>query len=146
VVGGLVRVLQYLEKDDPMRPKYVGQLKEMCNKLADIQADNGLWHPGLLDPKTHPQPETSGSAFFVYAMAYAVNQGIIDRDRFVPVIEKAWGGLCSHLQADGRFTGIKPVGDSPRKYNPDYTMPYGVGAFLLAGSEVYRLLEDGNAK
>jgi hypothetical protein len=139
VVGGLVRVLQALQKDDPMRLKYVTQFKEMCNKLADIQAEDGLWRSGLLDPVAHTQPETSGSAFFVYAMAYGVNQGILDRDRFMPVIKKAWSGLSRHLQADGRFTGIQPVGDSPRKYNANNTMPYGVGAFLLAGSEVYKL-------
>jgi len=142
VVGGLARVLQVLEKDDPMRPKYIQQLQEMCNKLAAIQSDDGLWRSGLLDPVAHPQPETSGSAFYVYAMAYAVNEGIIDRDRFVPVIEKAWAGLCRYLQEDGCFGGIQPIGEGPKKYDSKNSMPYGVGAFMLAGSEVHRMLEE----
>jgi rhamnogalacturonyl hydrolase YesR len=139
VMGGLVRVLQYLPANDPYRPKYEQQLVEMCTKIKDIQDQNGLWHPGLLDPVAHKQVETSGSAFFVYAIAYAVNNGIVDRTVFTPVLEKSWTALCSYVKPDGRFTGIQPIGDSPVKYEENYTMPYGVGAFLLAASEMYKL-------
>jgi rhamnogalacturonyl hydrolase YesR len=139
VIGGLVRVLQYLPDNDPNRPEYEQQLREMCIKLRDIQGQDGLWHSGLLDPAAHRQAETSGSAFFISGMAYALNQGIVEEAAFGPVVEKGWIALCSYVKPDGRFTGIQPIGDSPVVYDESYTMPYGVGAFLLAASEMYRL-------
>jgi unsaturated rhamnogalacturonyl hydrolase len=144
VIGGLVRVLQYLPLNDPFRPKYEQQLREMCTKLKDIQGQDGLWHSGLLDPVSHKQVETSGSAFFVYGMAYAVNEGIVGKEAFGNSVTKAWNALCTYVKPDGRFTGIQPVGDSPIVYDDNFSMPYGVGAFLLAASEMYRLFEDSS--
>ncbi len=146
VVGGLVRVLQYLSMDDPIRPRYEQQLREMCLKLAEIQGDDGLWRSSLLYAEGHPQAETSGSAFFIYGLAYAVNEKIIDRERFEPVIQKGWQSLATYVQADGKFTGVQPVGDKPVHYNRDNTMPYGTGALLLAASEMYRLENATNNK
>jgi len=139
VMGGLVRVLQYLPENDPFRPKYEQQLREMCTKIKEIQGEDGLWGAGILDRDAHKQAETSGSAFFVYGIAYAINEGIVDTKEFSPVVEKAWKALCTFVQPDGRFTGNQPIGDSPVKYDENYTMPYGVGAFLLAASEIYTL-------
>lgn len=139
VIGGLVRVLQYLPDNDPYRPKYEQQLREMLTKIRDLQGVDGLWGAGLLDRETHNQAETSGSAFFVFGMAYAINKGIVEPSVFEPAVTKAWTALGKFVKTDGRFTGTQPVGDSPVKYNEDYTMPYGVGAFLLAASEVYKL-------
>jgi len=139
VLGGLVRVLQYLPENDPYRPKYEQQLREMCTKIKEIQGEDGLWGAGILDREAHQQAETSGSAFFVYGMAYAINEGIVETKEFSPAVEKAWKALCTFVQPDGRFGGTQPIGDSPVKYDENYTMPYGVGAFLLAASEIYRL-------
>jgi unsaturated rhamnogalacturonyl hydrolase len=139
VIGGLVRVLQYLPANDPYRPKYEQQFREMLTRIIEIQGLDGLWGAGLLDREAHNQAETSGSAFFVYGMAYAINNGIVERSAFEPAVIKAWTALCKFVKTDGRFTGTQPIGDSPVKYNEDYTMPYGVGAFLLAASEVYKL-------
>jgi rhamnogalacturonyl hydrolase YesR len=137
VVGGLVRVLQYLPDNDSNRPKYEQQLREMCMKLRDIQDPDGLWHSGLLDTAAHRQAETSGSAFFIYGIAYALNHGIVKEEDFRPTVERAWIALCSYVKPDGLFTGIQPIGDSPVVYDENYSMPYGVGAFLLAASEMY---------
>ena len=139
VIGGLTRVLQYVPKDDPMRPRYEGQFKEICTRLAELQGDDGLWRAGLLDPAAFINPETSGSGFFIYALAYGVNQKLLERDKFKPIVDKAWNALCSHVEKDGRLGGVQPIGDSPVKFNAKSSLPYGVGALLLAGSEMYKL-------
>ncbi|QBG49155.1 hypothetical protein EGM51_17785 [Verrucomicrobia bacterium S94] len=139
VIGGLVRVLQYLEANDPMRPKYEAQLKAMLGKLKEIQCNDGLWHGSLLDPMSPDQPDTSGSGFILYGFAYAVNEGLISKAEYMPVIEKAWPALLSHVSPEGEFIGVQPVGDSPRGFDPDYSIPYGTGAFLLAAGEVYKM-------
>jgi rhamnogalacturonyl hydrolase YesR len=114
----------------------------MLIKIKDIQGDDGLWGAGLLDRNAYKQPETSGSAFFVYAMAYAINEGIIDKNLFRQTVDKAWIALCSHINPDGCFAGTQPVGDSPIKYDENHSRPYGVGAFLLAASEMYKLQDN----
>jgi unsaturated rhamnogalacturonyl hydrolase len=139
VLAGLARVLTDMPRDYPSRPKYVAQFQEMADKLAELQGKDGLWRPGLLDPDAYPLPENSGSAFYVYGFAWGVNQGLLDRKKFEPVIEKAWSGLLSHIYQDGRLGCIQPIGAAPGDYQAASNYVFGTGAFLLAGSEVYRL-------
>jgi unsaturated rhamnogalacturonyl hydrolase len=138
VMGGIVRVLQRLPADSPLRPKYIALLKEMAAELISIQGKDGLWRPGLLDADSYPLPEVSGSAFITYALAYGVNEGILDRATYWPAVQKAWAGMITHVYADGRLGCIQPVGAAPGAYTESSSYVYGVGAFLLAGSEIYR--------
>jgi rhamnogalacturonyl hydrolase YesR len=138
VMGGLVRVLQKLPADSPLRPKYVALLKEMAAEMLSIQGKDGLWRPGLLDANAYQLPEISGSAFVTYALAYGVNEGILDRATYWPAVEKAWAGMLTHVYADGRLGSIQPVGAAPGAYGETSSYVYGVGAYLLAGSEIYR--------
>lgn len=138
VMGGIVRVLRELPADSPLRPKFVVLLKEMSAEMLSIQGKDGLWRPGLLDADAYPLPEISGSAFITYAMAYGVNEGILDRAVYWPAVEKAWTGMQTHVYADGRLGSIQPVGAAPGAYSETTSYVYGVGAYLLAGSEIYR--------
>jgi rhamnogalacturonyl hydrolase YesR len=139
VFAGLAKVLAEMPKDYPSRAKYVTQFKEMAEELAGLQGTDGLWRPGLLDADAYPLPENSGSAFFVFGFAYGINAGILDRAKYQPVVEKAWKGLLSHIYEDGRLGCIQPVGAAPGDYTAASSYVFGTGAFLLAGSEVYRL-------
>jgi unsaturated rhamnogalacturonyl hydrolase len=139
VFAGLAKVLAEMPKDYPSRAKYVSQFKEMAEALASLQGTDGLWRPGLLDADAYPLPENSGSAFFVFGFAYGINAGILDRAKYQPVVEKAWTGLLSHIYEDGRLGCIQPVGAAPGDYQAASSYVFGTGAFLLAGSEVYRL-------
>jgi rhamnogalacturonyl hydrolase YesR len=138
VMGGIVRVLEKLPADSPLRPKYVALLKEMAAEMISIQGKDGLWRPGLLDADAYPLPEISGSAFVTYALAYGVNEGILDRATYWPAVQKAWAGMLTHVYADGRLGSIQPVGAAPGAYSETSSYVYGVGAYLLAGSEIYR--------
>ena len=139
VMGGIVRVLKKLPADSPLRPKYVALLKEMSAEMLSIQGKDGLWRPGLLDADAYPLPEISGSAFITYALAYGVNEGILDRATYWPAVEKAWTGMLTHVYADGRLGSIQPVGAAPGEFTETTSYVYGVGAYLLAGSEIYRI-------
>jgi unsaturated rhamnogalacturonyl hydrolase len=139
VMAGLARVLAQMPNDYPSRAKYVTQFQQMAAEIASIQGKDGLWGPGLLNASAYPLPENSGSAFYVYALAYGVNNGILDRAKYLPVVEKGWAGLVSHIYEDGRFGCIQPIGGAPGMYTPTSSYVFGVGAFLLAGSEVDRL-------
>jgi unsaturated rhamnogalacturonyl hydrolase len=139
VMAGLARVVERLPPGYPSRPKYISQFKEMAARLAALQGPDGLWRPGLLDPQAYESPEMSGSGFFIYAMAWGVHHGILDRRVYVPVIRKGWKGMVSHVYADGRVGSIQPIASGPGNYKPSSSYVYGVGAFLLAGSEIHQL-------
>jgi rhamnogalacturonyl hydrolase YesR len=111
----------------------------MAARVLTCQQPDGLWRASLLDPASYPLKETSGSGFFAYALAWGVNQGLLDRAAYEPAVWKAWQALVDCVTPEGRLTHVQPVGANPRQFDPDATEVYGVGAFLLAGSEVYRM-------
>lgn len=145
VMAGVARVLEEMPENYPTRPKYVEQYRQMAAQVASLQGADGLWRSGLLDADAYPLPEVSGSAFFVYSLAWGVNHGILDRATYLPVVQKGWKGLLSHIYVDGRLGSIQPIGAAPGDFKPSSSYVYGVGAFLLAGSEVDRLAQGPSA-
>lgn len=145
VMGGLARTLQYLPKDDPARTKYETQLKEMAAAVSALQGPDGLWRAGMLDPQSYSVAEVSGSALMAYGLAWGVNEGLLDAKVYRPVIEEAWAGMLKHVYADGRLGGIQQTGAEPAPFRPTASYTYGVGGFLLAGSEIRRMA-SGPAK
>ena len=141
VMAGIVRVLANLPSDDPLRPHYIELLRQMAKAVAAVQGSDGLWRPGLLDAASYPLPEVSGSAFFTYAIAWGINHRMLDAATYLPVVERAWAGLLTHVYADGRLGAIQPIGEAPAAYKPGSSFNFGVGAFLLAGSEMDALSE-----
>ena len=139
VMAGLARVLQYLPMNHPGRARFERMFEEMAAKILACQQPDGLWRASLLDPAAYPQKETSGSGFYTYALAWGVNQGLLDRAAFQPAIEKAWNALNGCVEADGKLTRVQPVGADPKTFPETSTDIFGVGAYLLAGSEVYRM-------
>jgi hypothetical protein len=111
----------------------------MSGKVLACQQSDGLWRASLLDPASYPLKEASGSGFFTYALAWGVNQGVLERARFEPAVRRAWTALAGCVGTDGRLEHVQPIGADPKAFAEDSTEVYGVGAFLLAGSEVYRL-------
>jgi len=145
VMAGLARTLEYLPKDDAARAGYILQLQQMAAAAAKIQGKDGLWHAGLLDPDSYP-PEISGSAFMAFGMAWGINNGVLDRKVYTPVVTKAWAGMLQHIYADGRLGDIQQTGAAPSTYKPSASYNYGVGGFLLAGSEIHKMAETKKKK
>ena len=138
VLAGLARVLQYLPPDNPGRKRFVALLQEMAPRIAELQGPDGYWRASLLDPASRPIPETSGTGFFTYALAWGMNEGLLGRE-YEPTVRRGWSALVRAVQPGGKLGYVQRVGDQPGDTGPDQTEIYGVGAFLLAGSEVFRL-------
>ncbi|MFT3740733.1 MAG: glycoside hydrolase family 88 protein [Breznakibacter sp.] len=117
----------------------------MAEALKLRQRSDGFWNASLDDPGDFGGPETSGTSFFVYGMAWGINNGLLDRDTYLPVVEKAWNGLTSTAVQPSGFLGyVQGVGTNPASSQPvtaGSTADFGVGAFLLAGSEMVKLAE-----
>jgi rhamnogalacturonyl hydrolase YesR len=136
VMGAFAKVLEVMPEDYPSRGKYLAEYREMAARIASTQGKDGLWRSGLLDPAAYDLPEISGSAFFTYSIAWGINHGVLDRDKFEPVVGRSWAGLLRHIYTDGRLGSIQPIDGQPGKFKPSASYVYGVGGFLLAGAEL----------
>ncbi len=136
VFAGLTRMLDALPANDPDRPRIVTLYKEMAVKIAAMQLPDGYWAPSLLaDPKT-ALPETSGTAFYVYGLAWGIRNGTLPRAQYAPSVRRGWSALVKAVHPDGKLGYVQPVSDRPDNVAYDDTQFYGVGAFLLAGTAV----------
>ena len=138
VISSIARILNMMPKDYPSRGKYVQLYHEMSTRLLELQGKDGGWRVSLLDPEYQDVAEMSGSAFYVYALAWGLNNGLLDQ-KFRPQIEKGWEALCKNVNKNGRFGNVQPEGIDPRGFTPENWQVYGTGAFLLAGGEMYKL-------
>lgn len=138
VLAGLANLLELLPAGSDLKPFYEKLFVELAIRLSQLQDEEGFWHASLLDPASYPSPETSATALITYGLAYGVNRGLLGAD-YLPVVRKAWAALLSTVDADGRVGWVQPIGADPKKVTRDMTAVYGVGAFLLAGTEMMKL-------
>jgi len=134
VFAGLARIIPLLPPGDPDRVKMEAVFKQMAGKLKAIQKPDGYWSPSLLSDPAKSPPESSGTAFFTYGLAWGVKTGLLDRATYEPAVRKGWGALTRAVHPDGKFGYVQPVSDRPESVSYDDTQFYGVGAFLLAAT------------
>ncbi len=141
VAAGLVNILKTIPLDSELRPFYEEIFSELITKLVSLQSKDGFWHASLLDTSSYPAPETSATALITYALAYGINNNILEPKKFLPATTKAWNALTSVIDNNGKLGFVQPIGADPKKVTKDMTAVYGVGAFLLAGTELIKLTE-----
>lgn len=144
----MVRTLEFLPADDPHRFEYVQMLQRMLKAVLPVQRTDGFWNVSLHDPTHFEGKETSGTALFLYGMAWGVNNGLLEKEVYMPAIKKAWNAIASESIHDNGFlgylqgTGKEPKDGQPVTYTskPDFE-DYGLGCFLLAATEMYKLVD-----
>jgi unsaturated rhamnogalacturonyl hydrolase len=146
VVAALVRVLDIMPKDAPHRAEYEQTYLQMMRALPRLQRTDGYWNVSLHDPTNFGGKELSGTALFTYGMAWGVRQGLLNKAQYQPLITKAWNAMATEcVHPDGSLGYVQGTGKEPKDGQPvSYTSKpdfedYGLGCFLLAGSEVYKL-------
>ena len=142
VLAGLAKVLSEMPLDYAHRDFFVQRFRQLAEGVARVQRPGGYWSRSMLCEDDAPGPETSGTAFFTYGMLWGVNNGLLDKETYQPVIDKAWNYLIiTALQPDGSVGFVQPIGEKP---DPSKTVDarsqanFGVGAFLLAACEHLR--------
>jgi unsaturated rhamnogalacturonyl hydrolase len=144
-MAALAKVLERLGPDADRSPAYGATLAAMAEALRGRQRRDGFWNMNLADPSHVPGPETSGTAMFAFGIAYGIRSGRLSRKVFEPVVARAWNGMTRiAVQPDGRLGYVQPPARRPAATPPTATMTteYAVGAFLLAGREIVRLLRS----
>lgn len=143
VFAGLPLIIDNLPLNSPSRDFYIHLFTEMAEAVRSAQCKDGDWRASLLDPDSYKMPENSCSAFMCYGIAWGLRNQYLPKRVYKPVLEKGWQSLLKAVHADGKLGYIQPVGAAPKAAGIDATDVYGVGAFLLAGSELYKLIEQG---
>ena len=92
--------------------------------------------------------ETSATAIYAYCIARGINKGWLDAKAYGPMALLAWNAAATKVNAKGQVEGTcvgTGMGFDPAFY---YYRPvnnyaaHGYGPVLLAGAEMYRLLEN----
>jgi len=146
VVAAMVRVLDIMPKNAPHRAEYEQMYMSMMKALPARQRPDGYWNVSLHDPTHFGGKELTGTSLFIYGMAWGINKGLLDAKQYQPIIAKAWNAMAKECVHPNGFlgyvqgTGKEPKDGQPVSYTnkPDFE-DYGLGCFLLAGSEVYKL-------
>ncbi len=150
----LVDTLPYYSHDDPGRAKLLGILNQVATSVARYQdKQTGLWYQVLDRPGAKGNYfESSAACMFTYALAKGVRLGYLPA-RYSRNATQAWQGIQKRFVRVGTggqvtITGtVKGIGlggvpyrDGSYSYYVSAPVvdndPKGVGAFLLAGSEM----------
>jgi rhamnogalacturonyl hydrolase YesR len=140
VLAGLARLLDSMPESSSDRRFYLVVYREIAERIAGLQPPDGLWRTNLLESPAAAPGESSGTALFCFALAWGIHQGVLDRERFLPIVMAAWSALRGNLDEDGRLGWVQRPGVGPSDVRPEDSEVYGTGALLLAGSEVLGLV------
>ncbi len=146
VVAALVRVLDIMPADAPHRDEYQQTYLDMMQAIKPLQRPDGFWNVSLHDASQFGGKELTGTALFVYGMAWGMNHGLLSRKEYGPVVAKAWNAIATEAVHPTGFlgyvqgTGKEPKDGQPVTYTskPDFE-DYGLGCLLLAGTELCKL-------
>ena len=142
VLAGLAKVLADMPSDYKHRPFFLERFQQLAAAVAACQQKQGYWTRSMLDPEQAEGPETSGTAFFTYGILWGINHGLLPREQYVPVMERAWTYLSTvALQPDWTVGYVQPIGEKAIKgqqLSASNTTNFGTGAFLLAACEKAR--------
>ncbi len=149
VLAGLAKVLADVPASYKQRPFFAERYRQLAAAAAKCQQKDGYWTRSMLDAGQAEGPETSGTALFTYGMLWGVNNGLLDRATYEPVISKAWQYLTTKaLQADGSVGYVQPIGEKAIKgqqLTASNVTNFGTGVFLLAACEKVRF-DDGSVR
>ena len=148
VYAALARIMDEIPADEKHRADYLNDFLTMTKAIKKCQRTDGFWNVSLHDPNHFGGKETTGTSLFVYGLAWGINHGLLDKAKYLPIVEKAWHAMVKEAVHDNGFlgyvqgTGKEPKDGQPVTYDsvPDFE-DFGIGCFLLAGSEVYKLAE-----
>lgn len=141
VLASVPRLMARLPEDFADKARYLDLFKNLAAEVIKYQQDDGFWRTSLLDPENFPAPESSATSLFCYGLAWGINNGELDRETYLPVLEKAWAALQTAIHDNGMMGWVQLPAFNPRDVKFEHNIDYGAGAFLLAATEVAHLAD-----
>ena len=145
VYAALVRSLEQLPKNSKEYKALKKDFVMMSEALLKCQHRDGFWGASLVSDATYPGPEMTGTALFLYGMAWGIQHGILKCKKYRPACDIAWKALKTCVHDNGflgwnQGTGKQPSDGQPVTFTsiPDFE-DYGTGCYLLGLTEYYKL-------
>ena len=88
----------------------------MAAKLVTLQGEQGYWPVSLLVPQK--TPETSGTGFFVYGLAWGINHGVLPAPQYRPAVERGWRALKAAVSRTENSAGCSEWAPRPTRSAP----------------------------
>jgi rhamnogalacturonyl hydrolase YesR len=151
VLAGLAKVLQDLPRSYRHYDFFLNKYQRLADAVVACQQKQGYWTRSMLDPKHAPGPETSGTAFFTYALLWGMNNGALPASgKYKKAVDRAWRYLTTQaIQPSGKVGYVQPIGEKAipgQVVDQNSQANFGVGAVLLASCEYYRYLAKEKGK
>jgi rhamnogalacturonyl hydrolase YesR len=143
VFAGLPLIIRELPEKYKQKEYFETIFKDMAAKVLSIQQPDGSWHASLLDPSSYPNPEMSATAFFVFGLAWGIDNGYLEKEKYMPAVVSGWKAMVNSVWPDGKVGFIQPIGADPKAVTREMTEVYGVGGFLMAGTQICKMIEKG---
>ncbi len=145
VYAALVRTLEQMDSNSPHREEYLTMFKNMSKALLPLQRKDGFWNVSLKDESNFGGPELTGTALFAYGFAYGMRTGILPKKVYSKPLNSAMAGMLTCVHPNGFLGFVQGTGKEPKDSQPvTFTSvpnfeDFGVGCFLLAGTEFLKL-------
>lgn len=92
----LSEMIAYLPKEHPEYTRLLRYYKNHVDALVPYQSENGFWRQEITLEKLddlESYEETSGTGLILYAIAQGIRVGVLDREKYLPVVERGVQGL-----------------------------------------------------
>jgi hypothetical protein len=135
-----------MSTNSPHYSDFITMFTNMAPAIKAVQGADGMWRSSLFDYAQYPNPETSGTGFFTYGFAWGIRSGLLPAADYTNSVILAWHGMTNlALNANGLVGYVQGSAAAPGTDSATGTFDYGVGAFLLACSEIELLATNGPA-
>jgi len=142
VLAGLARTIEWLPADYPQRPRYIALFQALSKSMLAYQHAEGSWPSSLLEEESQHKPESSATGLLVFALAWGMNNGLLQGEQYQSAIQRGWQSLVSCVHPDGKLGYVQQVAFAPGSATFEDTQLYGTGALLLAAAELQKRLEQ----
>ena len=158
-LAGLARTLEEIDSAIPdFTDEELQKLKDIRHVLAmdfvstamavkNRQREDGFWNCSLADSLHYGGPESTSTSLFIYGMAWGIRKHLLSPDIFLTAVLKGWRGMTEKaVHPEGTLGYVQGEGQEPKDSQPvrhafrTEGEDFATGCFLLAGSEMFRLL------
>ena len=144
-IWATTEVLLNLPPDHPRRAAIMALYRKHVDALVKLQdQQSGFWHNVLDRPDSYR--ELSGTAIFTMCIARGINQGWLEKDKYLSAATSGWKAIASSVDADGTVHNICVGTMSSEDVNYYMTRPmvdddsHGLIGLIFAGIEMDKLL------
>ena len=142
VFAGLARFIDALPADHPEMPLMKETFVTLADALVEIQREDGYWPTSLMDPEYLTNPETSGTAFYGFGLAWGLNNGMLEGEKFELARDKAWDAIREATFTSGKVGWVQQIGKDPQSTDRETSHLYAVGGTLLFAAEMHKAEQE----